>query len=77
MNKGSLPIRFYGILSLAMLSLAIIIVLTARFVFSALKTANEVDDVILNASTPRIIEIDYRKAVDTLNSKSAPPLDSL
>lgn len=77
MTKNSIPIRFYLVLGAALLSLALIIALTARGVFGALKTANAVDESLLNSESPLINKDDLKKALDLFSSKSAPPIDAL
>lgn len=78
MNSAKqISIKFYAVLSLALLSLAFIVAITGRGVFASLKTASEVDDSALNSATPRIIELEYKKAIDSLSNKKAPALDAL
>jgi hypothetical protein len=55
--------------------LALIVFLTTQGIFSALRRASEIDDALLQSSTPRINVELLDKVYSTLSTKKAPPLD--
>ncbi len=72
-NESKIP--RYVAFSFVLLVLAIVIALTARGLFSAMRVANEIDEKILQDTNPRINQEQLDRAFNNLNTKTAPPLD--
>lgn len=65
----------YLVLTLALLVLAIVIALTARGIFSAMRVASEIDEKVLQDTNPRVNQDQLDRVINNLNTKTAPPLD--
>ncbi len=65
----------YAITVFALLSLAIIVFLTTQGIFSALRKSTEIDDSLLQSSTPRINVDLLDNVFTTLSTKKVPALD--
>lgn len=63
--------------AIALLSLAIVIAYTARGIFTALKTASEIDESLLESAVPRLNVQELVKVHEKIYSKSTPGLDGI
>ena len=74
-NNNSQKVTSYVVFTLALLSLAVIIAFTSREIFSAMRTANEIDETILQSATPRINKDLLEKTFKSVTEKKSPGLD--
>ncbi len=65
----------YAVILFALISLTAIVFLTTQGIFSALRTSTEIDDALLQSSTPRINSELLDKVYSTLSTKKVPTLD--
>lgn len=65
----------YSVIAFALISLAMIVFFTTQGIFSALRRSTEIDDALLQSSTPRINVDLLNKVYSSLSTKKVPPLD--
>lgn len=65
----------YVLVAFALISLTIIVFLTTQGIFSALRKSTEIDDALLQSSTPQINMELLNRVYSTLSTKKAPTLD--
>jgi hypothetical protein len=65
----------YAAIAFALVSLTIIAFLTIQGIFSALRGAGEIDDSLLQSSTPRINVEVLDRVYGSLSTKTVPALD--
>lgn len=67
--------RFYVVMALVFIGLAVVVTISLRAVFGAIATAGEVDESLIKASTPRLDTAKIDDALNSLQAREFVPLD--
>lgn len=67
--------RFYYFFGAVVIILAVIAIVSLRGIFSSLKVAGEIDESLLESSSPRIDKEKIELAIETVTSKEIKKLD--
>ena len=72
--KQNSRIQNYVLVASVMFILVLILVLTARVIFAGLKTADEIDEKLLQSETPRINQIQLDNTFKSIDAKDIPAI---
>lgn len=67
--------RFYPVFAGVLIALAVLVIITLRAIFSSLSIAGQVNEELLQASTPRINEPKLDSAIEAIRQKEITALD--
>lgn len=73
-NRSSNIVPFLS-LTVVLFVVAMVIAFTASGIFSALRTANEIDEALLQSVTPRINQDQLDRAFRSITTREVPALD--
>lgn len=67
--------KYYVVLVILLLVMAFVTIAVLKGIFSSIEIAGEVDDSLLNATTPRIDKDKLQETLDKINNPKFVPLD--
>lgn len=67
--------RFYLVMVVVFVALAVLVAISLRIVFGAITLSGEVDEALFSASSPRINRDKVEEALESVTSREIPPLD--
>lgn len=67
--------RFYIVVIVVLVALAVFVIVVLRGVFGAIAISGEIDDSLLGSNTPRLDKIKIERAIESVGRREPPPLD--